>query len=44
MHHFAFTGDHETTVIMYADGPLQITYINPADDPRSSQPPSAKHD
>jgi quercetin dioxygenase-like cupin family protein len=34
MHHFAFTGDQETTVIMYAEGPLQINYINPADDPR----------
>jgi quercetin dioxygenase-like cupin family protein len=34
MHHFAFTGEQETTVVMYADGPLQIHYINPADDPR----------
>lgn len=38
MHHFAFTGDQETTVVMYADGPLQINYINPADDPRLSTP------
>ena len=38
MHHFAFTGDQETTVVMYADGPLQINYINPADDPRLTKP------
>jgi quercetin dioxygenase-like cupin family protein len=43
MHHFAFTGDQETTVIMYADGPLQINYINPADDPRLIKPtPTSK--
>jgi quercetin dioxygenase-like cupin family protein len=43
MHHFAFTGDQETTVVMYADGPLQINYINPADDPRLTKPaPSSK--
>jgi quercetin dioxygenase-like cupin family protein len=34
MHHFAFTGDETTTVVMYADGPLQIHYMNPGDDPR----------
>jgi quercetin dioxygenase-like cupin family protein len=38
MHHFAFTGDQETTVVMFADGPLQINYINPADDPRLPKP------
>jgi quercetin dioxygenase-like cupin family protein len=38
MHHFVFTGVQETTVVMYADGPLRINYINPADDPRTSKP------
>jgi len=41
MHHFAFTGDQETTVVMYADGPLQINYINPADDPRLNKSQTA---
>jgi quercetin dioxygenase-like cupin family protein len=40
MHHFAFTGDQETTVVMYADGPLRINYINPADDPRLNKSPA----
>jgi quercetin dioxygenase-like cupin family protein len=34
MNHFAFTSDHETTIVLYGQGPVEFKYVNPADDPR----------
>ena len=32
--HFAYT-KRETTILLYGQGPVEFTYVNPADDPRS---------
>ena len=33
VNHFAFTKT-ETTILLYGVGPVDFTYVNPADDPR----------
>jgi quercetin dioxygenase-like cupin family protein len=35
MNHFAFTTTAETEIILYGQGPIDFTYVNPADDPRN---------
>lgn len=35
MNHFAFTGDEETTIVLYGEGPVEFKYVNPNDDPRN---------
>jgi quercetin dioxygenase-like cupin family protein len=35
MNHFAFTKE-ETTIVLYGQGPVEFTYVNPADDPRKA--------
>jgi hypothetical protein len=35
MNHFAFTTAAETEIVLYGPGPIDFTYVNPADDPRS---------
>jgi quercetin dioxygenase-like cupin family protein len=37
MNHFAFTTSQETTIVLYGQGPVEFKYVNPADDPRTSQ-------
>jgi len=37
MNHFAWAGDEETVVQINGNGPFDITYINPADDPRNKK-------
>ncbi|MEO8075877.1 MAG: cupin domain-containing protein, partial [Acidobacteriota bacterium] len=32
--HFAYT-EGETTILLYGRGPVEFTYVNPADDPRA---------
>ena len=32
--HFAYT-KRETTILLYGQGPVEFTYVNPADDPRA---------
>lgn len=34
MNHFAYT-KVETTILLYGQGPVDFTYVNPADDPRT---------
>jgi quercetin dioxygenase-like cupin family protein len=34
MNHFAFTTAAETEIVLYGQGPIDFTYVNPADDPR----------
>jgi hypothetical protein len=36
MNHYAFTGDQETTIVFYGQGPVEFKYVNPADDPRTA--------
>lgn len=36
MNHYAFTGEQETTIILYGQGPVEFKYVNPADDPRTA--------
>jgi quercetin dioxygenase-like cupin family protein len=36
MNHYAFTGDQETTIVLYGQGPVEFKYVNAADDPRSA--------
>jgi quercetin dioxygenase-like cupin family protein len=38
MNHYAFTGTGGTIQIT-SNGPFQITYVNPKDDPRNAKPP-----
>lgn len=35
MNHYAYTGDQETTIVLYGQGPVEFKYVNPADDPRT---------
>lgn len=35
--HFAFAGDKGAVVQIYGEGPFDITYVNPADDPRKKK-------
>ena len=37
MNHFAYTSEHETTVVLYGVGPVKFNYANTADDPRLAQ-------
>ena len=37
MNHYAFTGEQETTIILYGQGPVEFKYVNPADDLRNAQ-------
>lgn len=32
-HHYVYTGDDETIIDLFAYGPFQLYYVNPADDP-----------
>jgi quercetin dioxygenase-like cupin family protein len=34
VHHFAYTGPQEATIVLFGQGPVDFTYVNPADDPR----------
>jgi quercetin dioxygenase-like cupin family protein len=36
MNHFAFTAAQETTIVLYGQGPVEFTYVNPNDDPRTA--------
>jgi NAD(P)-dependent dehydrogenase (short-subunit alcohol dehydrogenase family) len=36
MNHYAFTTTQETTIVLYGQGPVEIKYVNPADDPRNA--------
>ena len=35
MNHYAYTGEQETTIVLYGKGPVEFKYVNPADDPRT---------
>ena len=37
MNHFAYTTGAETTIVLYGQGPVEFTYVNPADDPRNAK-------
>ena len=37
MNHFAYTAQ-ETTIVLYGQGPVEFTYVNPSDDPRNAKP------
>jgi quercetin dioxygenase-like cupin family protein len=37
MNHFAYTSKHETTIVLYGQGPVDFKYVNPSDDPRSAK-------
>ena len=39
--HFAYT-KNETTIVLYGQGPVEFTYVNPADDPRTKMSTSRK--
>jgi quercetin dioxygenase-like cupin family protein len=39
--HFSYTKG-ETTILLYGRGPVEFTYVNPADDPRMRTPPTGK--
>ena len=39
--HFAYT-EAETTILLYGRGPVEFTYVNPADDPRTKTSTSRK--
>ena len=41
MNHFAYT-KVETTILLYGQGPVDFTYVNPADDPRTKTSTSLK--
>ncbi|MFN7983698.1 MAG: cupin domain-containing protein [Vicinamibacterales bacterium] len=34
MNHYAYT-TQESTIVLYGQGPVEFTYVNPADDPRN---------
>lgn len=42
MNHFAYTGGQATTIVLYGQGPVAFTYVNPSDDPRSATKRSAR--
>jgi quercetin dioxygenase-like cupin family protein len=42
MNHFAYTGGQETTIVLYGQGPVEFTYVNPSDDPRSVKKSTAQ--
>lgn len=37
MNHYAYTGEKETTIVLYGQGPVEFKYVNAADDPRIGQ-------
>jgi quercetin dioxygenase-like cupin family protein len=37
MNHFAFTGEKETTIVLYGMGPVEFKYVDAKDDPRMKQ-------
>ena len=37
MHHYAWA-EGDTVIQIHANGPFQLTYVNPADDPRAAAP------
>jgi quercetin dioxygenase-like cupin family protein len=41
-HHYAISDAAETEVQVHAIGPFEITYVNPADDPRNEKQAAAK--
>jgi len=36
MNHYAFTKGG-ATIVLYAEGPIEFKYVNPADDPRNQK-------
>jgi uncharacterized RmlC-like cupin family protein len=36
MNHFAYTTAKETTIVLFGQGPVEFKYVNPGDDPRTS--------
>src|SRR5262249_45279300 len=40
VNHFAYTTAAETTIVLYGVGPVEFTYVNPADDPRNQKKPT----
>jgi quercetin dioxygenase-like cupin family protein len=36
MNHFAYTAQ-PTTIVLYGQGPVEVKYVNPSDDPRSQK-------
>jgi quercetin dioxygenase-like cupin family protein len=36
MNHYAFTTTEETTIVLYGQGPVEIKYVDPAEDPRNA--------
>ena len=40
MNHFAYTTAAETTIVLYGQGPVELKYVNPADDPRNQKKPT----
>ncbi|HYL05813.1 MAG TPA: cupin domain-containing protein [Thermoanaerobaculia bacterium] len=36
MNHFAYTGKHGASILLYGQGPIDFKYVNPADDPRNA--------
>ena len=34
MNHFDYTA-HERTIVLYGQGPVELKYVNPSDDPRT---------
>ena len=41
INHFAYTKG-ETTIVLFGQGPVEITYVNRADDPRTAPARSGK--
>ena len=37
MNHFAYTTE-ESTIVLFGQGPVEFNYVNPSDDPRSTNP------
>lgn len=37
MNHYAYTGEEETAIILYGQGPVEFKYVNPVDDPRNAR-------
>jgi quercetin dioxygenase-like cupin family protein len=37
MNHFAYTATQETTIVLYGQGPVELKYVNPTDDPRTAK-------
>ena len=38
MNHYALSGSSGADIVLYAQGPVEFKYVNPADDPRNAKP------